>query len=112
MQLQPLDALQVYRLLAWAYLEAGDNPTHAMSCIKALRDLPVGISHQSVISFLALKALCQLGSLDEAETELLSVVSSSAVSLMTCLASIKVTMPDHTHLSEGTGGYNCLTHKA
>ena len=77
--------VQVYRQLAWAYLEAGDKPAPAMSCIRALRDLPLEMTQQSVISFLALKALCQLGQLDEAETELLSVVSSSAVSLTTCL---------------------------
>ena len=78
-------AAQIYRQLAWAYLEAGDMPAPAMSCIRALRDLPMEMTQQSVISFLALKALCQLGILDEAETELLSVVSSSAVSLVTCL---------------------------
>ena len=83
--------MQVYRLLAWAYLEAGGNPAPAMSCIKALRELPVEMSHQAAISFLALKALCQMGNLEEAETELLSVVSSSAVSLAVCLGSVKVT---------------------
>ena len=83
-------SVQVYRQLAWAYLEAGDKPAPAMSCIRALRDLPLEMTQQSVISFLALKALCQLGKLDEAETELLGVVSSSAVSLTTCLGSVKV----------------------
>ena len=85
-------AVQVYRQLAWAYLEAGDKPAPAMSCIRALRGLPLEMTQQSVISFLALKALCQLGKLDEAETELLSVVSSSAVSLNTCLGSVKVVL--------------------
>lgn len=84
--------MQVYRQLAWAYLEAGDKPAPAMSCIRALRDLPLEMTQQSVISFLALKALCQLGKLDEAETELLSVVSSPAVSLNTCLGSVKVVL--------------------
>ena len=85
-------AVQVYRQLAWAYLEAGDKPAPAMSCIRALRDLPQEMTQQSIMSFLALKALCQLGKLDEAETELLSVVSSSAVSLTTCLGSVKVAL--------------------
>ena len=81
-----------------------------MSCIKALRDLPVEISHQAVISFLALKALCQLGSLDEAETELLSVVSSSAVSVMICLGSIKVTL--HTLSKELVATMSDPMHRA
>lgn len=85
-------AVQVYRQLAWAYLEAGDKPAPAMSCIRALRDLPLEMTQQSVISFLALKALCQLGQLDEAETELLSIVSSSAVSLAICLGSVRLVL--------------------
>lgn len=85
-------AAQVYRQLAWAYLEAGDKPAPAMSCIRALRDLPMEMTQQSVISFLALKTLCQLGKLDEAETELLSIVSSSAVSLAICLGSVKLVL--------------------
>ena len=86
-------AVQVYRQLAWAYLEAGDKPGPAMSCIRALRDLPLEVTQNSVISFLALNALCQLGKLDEAETELLSVVSSSAVSLATCLGRVGAKLP-------------------
>ena len=80
----------MFSLLAWAYLEAGDKPAPALSCIHSLRQLPTELSNPSVISFLALKALCQLGKLNEAETELLSVVSSSAVSLSTCLGSVKL----------------------
>ena len=79
-------------MLAWAYLEAGTKPAPAMSCIHSLRKLPHELSNHSVICFLALKALCQLGKLDEAETELLSVVSSSDVSLATCLGAVKVAL--------------------
>ncbi len=82
--------VQVYSLLAWSYLEAGDKPTSAMACIHSLRSLPAELSDPAVISFLALKALCQLAKPNEAETELLSVVSSTSVSLATCLGAIKV----------------------
>lgn len=82
--------MQVYSLLAWAYLEAGDKPGPAMNCMHSLRKLPAELRNQPVISFLAMKALCQLNKLEEAETELLSVVSSTDVSLSMCLGSIKV----------------------
>ena len=90
LQVNWLQRVQVFSLLAWAYLEAGDKPAPALSCIHSLRQLPTELSNPSVISFLALKALCQLGKLNEAETELLSVVSSSMVSLSTCLGSVKL----------------------
>lgn len=85
-----LTQLQVYNLLAWAYLEAGDKPTIAMNCIHSVRRLPAELSNQSVISFLAMKALCQLDKPHEAETELLNLVSSTNVSLSMCLGSIKI----------------------
>ncbi|DBA83480.1 TPA: hypothetical protein ACH3X2_006411 [Trebouxia sp. C0005] len=80
---------QVYNLLAWAYLEAGDKASLAMNCIHSVRRLPAEFSNQPVISFLAMKALCQLAKLREAETELLNLVSSTNVSLSMCLGSIK-----------------------
>ena len=82
--------LQVYNLLAWAYLEAGDKASLAMNCIHSVRRLPAELSNQSVISFLAMKALCQLDKPHEADTELLNLVSSTNVSLSMCLGSIKI----------------------
>lgn len=82
--------LQVYNLLAWAYLEAGDKPSLAMNCIHSVRRLPAELSNQAVISFLAMKALCQLDKPHKAETELLNLVSSTNVSLSMCLGSIKI----------------------
>ena len=76
-------------LLAWAYLEAGDKPGPAMSCIHDLRQVNSELGDPALVAFMAIKALCQLGKLDEADTELLSVVSSSEAPLSICLSAIK-----------------------
>ena len=81
--------MQVFMLLAWGYLEAGDKPGPAMSCIHNLRKAQTEGTDPAIISFMAMKALCQLGKADEAETELLSVVSCSQAPLSICLGAIK-----------------------
>ena len=82
-------AMQVFMLLAWGYLEAGDKPGPAMSCIHNLRKAQTEANDPAIMSFMAMKALCQLGKTDKAETELLSVVSCSQAPLSICLGAIK-----------------------
>lgn len=78
------------RLLAWAYVEVGDKPAQAMNYIHALRRLGAESSGHPTICFLTLKALCSLGRHQEAETELLTIVSSTEAKVDICLSTMKV----------------------
>ena len=82
--------LQVLRLLAWAYVELGDKPAQALNCIQALKKQAAEGSTHPTVCFLTLKALCSLGRHQEAETELLQLVSSTDIKLDLCLSAMKV----------------------
>lgn len=82
--------LQVLRLLTWAYVELGDKPAQALNCIQALKKQAAEGSTHPTMCFLTLKALCSLGRHQEAETELLQLVSSTDIKLDLCLSAMKV----------------------
>lgn len=82
--------MKVLRLLAWAHLEVGDKPAQALSCIQALKTQSPDSASHPTMSFLTVKALCSLGRHQDAETELLTIVSSNEVTLEICLSAIKV----------------------
>lgn len=76
-------------LLCWAHLESGNASDRALSCVQTLQAHSQRAAASISVPLLAHRALLQAGRAQEAETELLKVVTHENSSPETCAFAIK-----------------------